>query len=101
MAIAQGHWRQAVQWHAFGPLLLLLFAGSLAQAAIELASRDPLHRRWNLWVVLQRYPWSMALLAIAMLLYYGLRLGVGYATVPAGLEASGIWQFIQTGVQRL
>ena len=101
VAIAQGDWLQAIQWHAFGPFLFLLFAGSLAQAGVELACRAPLQRRWNLWRVLRRYPLGLALLAIAMLFYYGLRLWVGYATVPAWIEALGSWRFIQAGVLQL
>ncbi len=101
VAIAQGDFLRAIQFNLFGPPLFLLFAWGFLQAALELGSRRSLPRRWNLFGFCQRYPVSFAGLAIAMLLYYAIRLLSAYGTVPVAVEASGLWQFIRVGAQQL
>lgn len=101
VAIAQGDFHRALQFHLFGPLLFLLLTWSLVQAALELYRHASLPCRWSLFRVGQRYPLGLAGLAIAMLLYYGLRLWAAYGSVLATLEASAMWQFIQAGAQQL
>lgn len=101
VAIAQGDLLRAVQFNLFGPLLFLLLVWGCLQAALELSTRQPLPRRWNLFGFCQRYPVSFASLAMAMLLYYAIRLWSAYGAVPLALEASGLWQFIRVGAQQL
>lgn len=101
VAIAQGDLLRAIQFNLFGPLLFLLFAWGFFQAAWELSYRQSLSRRWNLFGFCQRYPVSFAGLAMAMLLYYAIRLVSAHGTVPLALENSGLWQFMRVGVQQL
>ena len=101
VAITQGDLLRAIQFNFFGPPLFLLFAWGFLQAAVELGSRQSLPRRWNLFGFCQRYPASFAGLALAMLLYYAIRLLSAYSTVPLALETSGLWQFIRVGAQQL
>lgn len=101
VAIAQGDFLRAIQLNLFGPLLFLLFTWGFFQAALELGSRRSLPHRWNLFGFCQRYPVSFAGLAIAMLLYYAIRLLSAYGTVPVAMETSALWQFIRVGAQQL
>jgi hypothetical protein len=109
IALAQGHGLKAMQYHLFGPVLALAVVIAVAQAAVELAwgyalASHPGAWRFDVLGRLQRHHrvvvWAGA---IAMLLYYGLRLygRYGSSALPFDLEASALWQWIRVGAQQL
>jgi len=76
LAMAHGHWQQAVTYHLFGPILFISFIGVVVQMSVELITRrsvSGIHTRLLSDRIFQ------IIVLVAFLVYYGLRLSVRYA----------------------
>lgn len=99
IALMQGDWLQALQYHAFSPVILLGLVLGVLMSGLELywqRSLAPLYRR----LLTGRVLWP-GLISFAA--YYALRLWVvhGSPDLPLGLDSLGLWQGFVAGVQRL
>lgn len=99
LALMQGNWVTALQYHAFSPLIMLGLAAGVIIAGIELYWRRsfaPFYRKLFAGRVL--WPGLISFGA-----YYALRLWVvhGSTSLPLGLDHSTLWQGFVAGVQRL
>jgi hypothetical protein len=70
-ALVSGHWREALAWHAFGPLAVAVAALMVVAALLPAPSRHRLAERVSAF---ERRTGSALLLAAALLLYWTLRL---------------------------
>jgi hypothetical protein len=70
-ALARGHWREAVTWHAFAPLVLASVTLMLAAAVLPARMRRRLAQAVGAF---ERRTGSALLMAGALLLYWALRL---------------------------
>lgn len=99
LAMAQGHWGMALQYHLFSPLILLAFVAGVGLSVWELRQRRSYAHLYN-WLLQWHH---LGLLAIAYGGYYGLRLWVRYSLVelPWGLDHTALWQGLTTGARSL
>jgi uncharacterized protein DUF2752 len=70
-ALVRGHWREAMAWHAFGPLALAVAVLMVVAAVLPAGSR---HRLAEHVAAVERRTGSALVLAAALLLYWILRL---------------------------
>lgn len=70
-ALVRGHWREAIAWHAFGPLVLVVAVLMAVAAVLPAGSR---HRLAERVAAVERRTGSALVLGAALLLYWTLRL---------------------------
>ncbi|NJK62531.1 MAG: DUF2752 domain-containing protein [Synechococcaceae cyanobacterium SM2_3_1] len=82
VASVQGHWGEAVRYHAFGPLLLGALGLLMLHLSLELVQGQPL--KWPLQAWWFR-PLSLWILLLAYCGYYGIRLSTWLITTNLDL----------------
>lgn len=99
LALVQGKWVIALQYHAFSPLIMLGLAAGVIIAGIELYWRRSLAPLYSK-LLTGRALWAGS---ISFSTYYALRLWVvhGSPSLPLGVSNSDLWQGFVEGVQRL
>lgn len=99
LALAHGDWPTALEYHLFGPVLVVLFALGAIAALVELVTRHSLIKLYYRWLSPQ-VGWGFFSL---FLIYYAIRLWVRYMspTLPFGLADTSLWQHFVAGALAL
>lgn len=102
VALMQGDWYQAFQFHLFGPLLALFVLGLMLWSSLSLVTQRSFWREMELRLRLLGVSATTLLVTISFLSYYVLRLNVRYEWFNLStLEATPFWQLLTGAASQL
>jgi len=98
MAFLRGDISQALSYHAFGPIIVVVVGWITLALGVETIFNQPIPQLYS-WLF--KHYWILIFFAVMFSVYYLLRLYLRYGNTPAFLEDFLFWKLLIEGAKAL